>query len=424
MCLSARSCKTPRKKRIIVVPRSPAYAVTPRFAMSAIERALKKESDFRTPVDVEAIYSLMSRWSSFNTVMTNEIIQRKFCQIIEFLHYSEGDYIYRKDDISDGWYFVFTGKIILVDAERLDPQNMKESNIPTQFYEELRRMWRQRYNYFTLEAEITKTQSFGLEELQEKKLRNMYAIAERDTDILRIDKFSYDIIISKVEKNIYEERYQLIEKIKELSILKRMPNVLGFVVEILKPINLPSGLVIDINNPLCNGFLIIKTGEIQVQKACDFSQLSFWKEDLIIGDRAINLPKGVADVPTKLLGDCSVLALPSIYPENGEKFSATVMKDSTCFTIDFDEFFKCVPREMQLHILELIIDKRSDQEVVDEWLRQKRNARWRIYKDQCVVEATEKDLPLKFRDTKQNYYTVRSPSPKCRKSSRRRKIPK
>ena len=403
---SARTSFTSsRRRRIIIVPRAPQYAKTPRFAMTAIERSLTVPPTQRTPMNIEAIFSLMKTWPNYTSFIKIEEIQRELCHAIYYEKYKDGNMIFKPGDLSDGWYFVFKGKCILVEEVDKDPENTDEF-LPDEYKALFKDILTGRVHHFRVFRTILPTEDFGSDELKKMCWRNCYCITVGSTEILKIDPYSYKYYTSQYKNMIREKKADVLTKAPKLEALLDYPDASTFLAEKMKECKIDKGFVISKENPLSKGFLVVEKGLIIVKRKVNFDTVSLSENDLKVGDISINIPNGYQFIQSEKISDYCIMALPEMYSSNDFEFYAEAMTDTDCYLIEYKDFFSLVPINIQNQILNSVLDHRSDEEVIHDWLENKKNFQWRIYKKKCQNEAKEFNSVSKGGSQEQIYLRI------------------
>ena len=391
MCMSARTTVGRRRQRIIFIPKTPQYAKTPRYAESAVMRSLKTHSNERDLLNVSAIWSLLSKWPTFVSYFKDEKIQKDICQAIEYDKFDDARILYRPNDITDGWYFVLSGCCYLVE-ECISADEINEDNqLPSEYQKLLRDSVRNKaYRYYKVVEKKTYMQEFGFIEMKKNLLRKYYCITVGETELLKIDPYTFKLIYTMHERQLHTDKINLLTSNHHLLILLDNDDVLNNVANAMKELNLDEGYIIDNSNPLAHGIVIIEDGIINVRRVINFDKVSLSKFQLTVGDKEIVLPTGISEIPTKKLTNGDALPLPEMYyPKNTYNFVAEVKKDSKCYLLEYNDFFSLIPMYMQKKILKRLLDKRNDQEVVEDWLQKQKVVEWRVYKKKIMKEARQ-----------------------------------
>ena len=391
MCLSARTTTGRRRKRVIFIPKTPQYAKTPRYAESAVTRSLKTHSNERDLLNVAAIWSLLSKWPSFVSYFPDEKIQKDICQAIDYNKFDDARILYRPNDITDGWYFVLSGCCYLVEECISADEISEENELPPEYQKLLRESARNKaYRHYKIVERKMPTQEFGFIEMKKNLLRKYYCITIGETELLKIDPYTFKLIYTMHERQLHTDKINLLTSNSNLLILLDNDDVLNNVAYALKDLNLDKGYIINNNNPLAHGIVIIEDGIIQVRRVVNFDKVTLSKYQLTVGDKEIALPQGINEIPTKKLANGDALPLPEMYyPKNTYNFVAEVKKDSKCYLLEYSDFFSMIPMYMQKNILKKILDKRNDQEVVEDWLKKQKVLEWRVYKKKVLKEARQ-----------------------------------
>ena len=389
MISSARtSMRASRRRRVIVVPRPPPYARTPRFAMTAIERSLNIPSKERTPVNVEAIFSMMKTWPNFTSFIKKEEIQKDICGSVFFEKYKNGELLFKPGDLSDGWYFVFRGGCILVEETEEEPQDPNEI-VPDEYRILFRDLRIRKIRHFRVVKHVSSTQDFGREELQKMTWRKYYCVTVGDTELIKIDPYTFKYFSDQYKYEMIEKKSEALNQVRNFECLVELTDINRRLADAMKECTVDQGFVISRANPIAKGFLVVEKGLIIVKRKVDFSQITLTKEDVRVGDTDINVPTGVEYIQSDRITEHGILALPEMYETDPFDFYAEVMQDTECYLILYKDFFAYIPIALQKEILPTILDQRSEEEVVRDWLKMKKQYQWRLFKKKCEVEASD-----------------------------------
>ena len=410
MCLSARTTASRRRKRIIFVPKTPQYAKTPRYATTAVTRSIRTPSNERDLLNVMAIWSLIGKWPSFYSYIPDEKMQKEICRSFEYDKFDDGRILFKPNDITDGWYFVLSGSCFIVE-ECISPDDVQpDEELPIEYQKILRDYVRNKaYRYYKVVDHKMPTQEFGFVEMKKTLLRKHYCITAGETELLKIDPYTFKLIFTSHERQLHTDKINLITSNNNLLILLDNDDVLNNVATALKPLTLEKGFTISRDNPLAEGIVLIEDGAMQVKRLVDFNHVTISKFQLEVGDKEITLPEGISPIPTQKLSNSDVLALPELYPNGEFDFVAEVKKDSKCYLLEYNDFFSMIPMFMQKNILKKILDKRTDQQVVEDWLKKQKIVEWRIYKKKVYKEARDFNHATRPGDPEEIY--ARRPHP-------------
>ncbi|EAY12381.1 cyclic nucleotide-binding domain containing protein [Trichomonas vaginalis G3] len=387
MSLSARTLRTPRRQRIIVVPRPPAYAATPIYAMSAVYRSLQTPASERTLLNIEAIYSYLKNWPVFTSLVSNEKIQKDICKAIQLEKYDDGEIIYKLDDLSDGWYLIYSGNVILV--EKCDyPPTDPDEQLSEKYFRRIHNPYLKNQN-FRIVRRATVSEDIGRQEMMSNSFRKQYCLSVGTTEVLRVDPYTFKFVLDSYESFIVQERAGLILHIRKLEPLFDYHDISQYVAESLKDISLERGTVINRSNPIENGFLLIQSGLIKVYRKINFSNIRVLPSCLNVGDRTIILPNGISDLVSGTYGESTILALPEMYTSTEYDYRAVVVKKVKGLILPYKDFFSLIPMTVQKKILANVLDTRNEQKVVDDYIDHERKNIWKSYRTKCFDEAIE-----------------------------------
>lgn len=377
---------TQRRERIIIVPRKNNGFYTPRFAYSAILRALQTLPQGRTPCQIEAIFTLLSKWPSFYTQIPDERVQRDICAAIIYEEFPKESLLFNVEDDSDGWYFILSGKCILLEPCQFLPENPDE--IPSDgIIKLLRDTRRQKYKKFKIIATKTPQTDFG-KPISKKELYRAFAcVSIEDTVILRIDPYTFSAIIAKHRHSNHDKLLNLLKSIPKFEPLVGYNEYCSFLVESLKPMNLDKDVIINKENSLGKGFYIIEEGKIVRKRNIDFSKVDIQPEDTEVGDKKISIPTGIKVVNVETLSDNDILTLPDMYQNCS--YYAEVVADTKGYLLKYDDYFSALPMFLQKKITHKLLDNSTDEECAYKWIAAQRAIQWRIFRKKCLQEAYE-----------------------------------
>lgn len=388
MSYSARvSPKTARRQRIIVVPRLPAYALTPRFAMSAVYRSLQTPPNQRSLLNVEAIYTYLKEWPVFTSIAKNERVQKDICKAIQLENYKDGELVYKLDDLCDGWYLIYSGNVILVekcDKEPTDPDEILSNKYIRRIHNPVLRK-----QYFRIVRRATVSEDVGREEMLSNSYRKQFCIAVGETEVLRVDPYTFRFVLETINNLIVQERTALILNITKLEPLFDYPDILEYIAESLKDFEIEEGTLIDNSNPIHNGFILIKSGLIKVHRNIDFTKISVEPEKLHIGELDFEIPEGESTLVATTYGENTIFALPEVYTSKLYEFKASVVRKVKGMLLDYRDFFSLIPMVVQKEILKNILDQRDDQTVVNDYIENLRKHIWKSFRTKCLDEARD-----------------------------------
>lgn len=385
---SARSSvSTPRRKRVIFVPRTPHYSRTPRFAISAVERSLKTPPKERSLMNIEAIHSVLKTWPNFVAFNQSEEIQKSICASLIREEFPDGCLLFKPGDISDGWSFVYKGSCFMIEECEEEPEN-DEEKVPLN-YQKVLFSTSYRKTHYRIIKKYVPHEDFGRDELKKSSFKKNYCVSCGETVLLKIDPYQLKFVSEQYKSTMVTRKANALMQSGKFDILMDQNDVLNRLAASLEECTIDKGFVISDENPVDKGIIIVESGTINVKRIIDFSNINLKKEDFMIGNSPVKKPTGVQSILSKKVGVFGTLALPEMYQNVYYPFTAEAVEDCTCFLLHYDDLFALVPMYMQKIIISNILDLRTDEQVVKDWLANQGTIRWKIYKKRCEYEAMD-----------------------------------
>ena len=373
--------------KIILSPRKHKNDFTPRFPYSYIYSSLETPPHQRSIPQKTSIKLLLQSFNSFINQFPSELLQKEMSQIVSLEKKNKGTILYRPGDEPDGWYIILNGSLLVIESTNEEP--LKKSEILSfEIINNLLSLPNQKDKYFKLKEIIKNKMDFGKLDNQEIIPRNNYIYILENTNLLYFNSISYYLCLSQFNLLQLERKTNLISKTKYFSYLTYNMEICSNIAKSLKEIKLKKGFIIDENFNLEKGFLFLETGKIYRKRIINFNFINKSLLNNEVGELIIKIPNGITQIITNKLINFESFCLHKCY-EKKIDFYFEIIEDSICFFLNYNDFFNIIPLEIQKKILFELYDNKTDQDVVENWLKKEIAIQWRIYRKKCVNEALD-----------------------------------
>ena len=331
------------------------------------------------------VFSYMKNLKSFSSCISDTIFLKDLSRAVFLETKDKNSIVFRPGDEYNGWFFVFSGSCLIIEPSDSEPVDLSE-RISRNVQDALIGISNQSQRYFRVSKVVWAHEDFGRMSFSKKSFRNTYALVPESTKLLHIDSLTLQICYGRYKMSILKQRTNLLLQNKCFGPISKIPDFIRMVADSLLDIKLTKGTVISKDSGYGETLLVIQEGKIIAKRGIDFAAFKPKQFDTNIGDRKITLPIGFSEIVSDRFSTGDTICLPEFYRI---EVKYQCVDDCSGCIISKQTMLEIIPYEYQQALVSNIIDNRTDEEVIKQWLNREKAIQWRVFRKQCVKEAND-----------------------------------